>query len=100
MRLAGSVLALLLLAACGGPAADASGEEIYDQVCARCHGNDLGGRVGPALGPDSDAASAPDEYLYTTITRGRGSMPSFSRTLDEGQIDRVVSYVRSRQEQP
>ena len=100
MRLAGSLLVLLLLAACGGPAADASGAEIYDQVCARCHGNDLGGRVGPALGPGSGAASAADEFLLTTITRGRGSMPSFSRTLSEKQIERVVAYLRSRQEQP
>jgi cytochrome c551 len=100
MRLAGALLALMLLAACGGPAADASGAEIYDQVCARCHGADLGGRIGPALGAGSDVASAPDEYLYTTIERGRGSMPSFSRTLDEQQIDRVVSYLRAQQDGP
>jgi cytochrome c551 len=100
MRLIGLLFSALLVAACGGPSADASGAEVYDQVCARCHGADLEGRVGPALGPGSNAASAPDEYLYTTIQRGRGSMPSFSRTLDEGQIDRVVSYLRAQQDGP
>lgn len=100
MRLVGALLFLVFLAACGGPAADASGAEIYDQVCARCHGADLQGRIGPALGPGSNSASAPDAYLYTTIERGRGSMPSFSRTLDEQQIDRVVAYLRSQQDGP
>lgn len=84
--------------ACGGPPEDATGEEIYLQVCARCHGADLGGRVGPALGVESDAADRNDEFLVDTITHGRGRMPSFSRTLSEAQIERVVAYLRRVQE--
>lgn len=98
MRTAIALLTLAgLLASCGGPAPDATGEEIYAQVCSRCHGGDLQGRVGPALGPGSHVADQPDEYLLTTITRGRGSMPSFSRTLSETQIEAVVGYLRERQ---
>lgn len=91
-------LAFLLTAvACGGPAPDASGEEIYLQVCARCHGADLSGGVGPALGAESGAADRSDEFLVDTVTHGRGRMPSFSQTLTDGQIERVVAYLRAVQ---
>lgn len=80
------------------PGPDATGEEIYQQVCARCHGSGLTGRVGPALGPGSDAAEQPDEFLVETITNGRGRMPSFSLTLSDDQIARVVAYIRRVQE--
>jgi mono/diheme cytochrome c family protein len=88
------LLTVLAVTACSGPAEDASGEDVYIQVCARCHGADLGGGVGPALGAGSEAADRTDEFLVDTITHGRGRMPSFSQTLSEGQIDRVVTYLR------
>lgn len=91
-------LAFLLTAvACGGPATDASGEEIYLQVCARCHGADLSGGVGPALGADSAAAGRTEEFLSKTVSEGRGRMPSFSQTLTAGQIQRVTEYLRRAQ---
>jgi cytochrome c551 len=96
-----SVTALPLvvaLTACsfGGPAEDASGEEIFAELCARCHGADLSGGVGPALGPGSNAASEDDEYLEFTIVNGRGRMPSFS-SLTEQQVDRLVAHIREVQ---
>lgn len=91
------VLLVLALAACEGPGADAGGEEIYMQVCARCHADDLSGAVGPALGEGSHAASETDEYLISTITDGRGRMPSFRQTLSSEQIEQVVAYLRERQ---
>ena len=96
-----SVLALSLalsLTACsiGGPAEDAPGEEIYQQLCARCHDGDLSGGVGPSLGPGSNAASEDDEYLEFTIVNGRGRMPSFP-SLSEEQIARLIAYVREVQ---
>ncbi|HLT97010.1 MAG TPA: cytochrome c [Acidimicrobiia bacterium] len=95
-----AVLALVaLLSACGGPDVDATGREIFNDICARCHAADLSGGVGPALGPGSNAASQDDEYLRTTIRDGRGRMPSFRQTLSTEQIDRVVEYVRSVQEE-
>lgn len=82
----------------GGPAEDATGEEIYAELCARCHAGDLSGAVGPPLGPGSNAASEDDEYLVFTIVNGRGRMPSFP-SLSEQQVDRLVNYVREVQEQ-
>lgn len=84
----------LVVVACGGPAEDASGEEIYLQVCARCHAPDKSGGLGPALGPESEAAERTDDFLIDAITHGRGRMPSFAQTLSESQIRRVVDYLR------
>lgn len=100
MRRLGAVVAIaLLIFACepGGPGEDATGEEIYLQLCARCHDEDLGGRVGPGLGAGSNAADEDDEYLEFTVTNGRGRMPSFA-SLDEGQLDRLIAYIREVQE--
>lgn len=95
------VLMLIVVAvtACslGRPAEDASGEEIYAQLCARCHGAGLDGGVGPALGPGSPSASETEEYIEFTVANGRGRMPSFSSSLEEAQLDRLVAYVRAEQ---
>lgn len=89
---------LLLVAACGGrPAPDATGAEIFSLECARCHGGELQGRVGPALGPGSDAVQRSDEFLTTTIVRGRGRMPSFGQVLTPEQVTRLVGYLRQKQ---
>lgn len=99
-RLTVLVVVAVLSAACspGGPAEDASGEEIYIQLCARCHGADMSGGVGPPLGPGSNAASESDEFLEFTIMNGRGRMPSFSSTLEVDQVERLVGYMREVQD--
>lgn len=98
MRRWGAVAAVILaLSACSPtPSDDATGEEIYVQLCARCHGDDLSGGIGPALGPGSNAATEADEFLEFTIVNGRGRMPSFE-SLDEEQVDRLVGYIREAQ---
>ena len=99
MRRRDAIVAMaLFLTGCslGGPADDATGEDIYAQLCARCHGVDLDGGVGPALGPDSAAASEDDEYIEFTISNGRGRMPSFE-SLQSDQLDRLVDYIREVQ---
>lgn len=92
-----AALVLLTLTACNGPSEEADGREIYIETCARCHAADLSGGMGPALGPDSNAAAQSDEYLITTVTDGRGRMPSFRQTLSGEQIERVVDYLRAVQ---
>lgn len=79
------------------PAPDATGEEIYLQLCSRCHGEDLAGGIGPALGPGSNAASQDDEFLELTIMRGRGRMPAFGSTLSADQLERLIGFIRERQ---
>jgi cytochrome c551 len=79
------------------PAPDATGEEIYLQLCSRCHGEDLAGGIGPALGPGSNLDNQGDEFLELTITRGRGRMPAFGSTLAADQLERLIGYLRERQ---
>lgn len=100
-RLAVVALTILgLLAACTGrPTDQATGEEIYSQLCANCHAEDLSGGIGPALGPGSNSAEQPDDFLEIAILKGRGSMPSFSSSLDTAQLERLVGYLREVQQQ-
>lgn len=98
MRRRALAVLVLALAGCGSDiSADATGAEIFSLACARCHGSDLGGGIGPALGPGSNAAEQPDDFLRTTVTRGRGRMPSFSRTLSDDQVERLIGYLRDQQ---
>jgi mono/diheme cytochrome c family protein len=92
-----ALLGLLAGACVGRPPEDATGQEIYLQLCSNCHGDGLEGAIGPALGPASNAATRPDEYLRVTITEGRGRMPSFSSTLTTDQVDRLIDYMREEQ---
>ena len=89
-----TLLGVLVSACVGRPTADASGEEIYLQLCSNCHGDQLEGGIGPPLGPGSSSADQPDEYLKVTITEGRGRMPSFSSSLSEDQVGRLIEYLR------
>ncbi len=89
---------LVVLAGCTGrPPDDATGEEIYLQLCSNCHGDDLGGGVGPALGAGSTAVDHPDTFLEATIVDGRGRMPSFRSSLDDDQLVLLVGYIREVQ---
>ena len=96
--LALSMLCGILLVGCGpGLETDAGGEEIFNARCASCHRKDLSGGIGPALGPGSDAADRPLEYYEITIATGKGRMPSFSSSLTEEQISRVIDYIIAAQ---
>lgn len=85
----------------------ASGADIFDANCARCHGFDANGRVGPGLrdvfaryGGDENARVA----VRTTIEHGRlvptgANMPPWKGVLSESAIDRVVQYIASIQDE-
>lgn len=90
--------AVLLFGACSASVSpDAGGAEIYELVCARCHGADLEGGLGPALGAGSAAAANGHDYYLQTISRGRGRMPAFGSSLSDEQIELVISYLREQQ---
>jgi mono/diheme cytochrome c family protein len=92
------ILVFLFAAGCTGrPPTDATGEEIYLQLCSNCHGDDLEGRIGPALGSGSTAADHPDTFFEATILDGRGRMPSFRTSLDDDQLVRLIAFLREVQ---
>ncbi len=71
--------------------------ETFAASCARCHGEDLSGLSGPALGPTSHSLTEPDEHLIEAITFGRDEMPAFIDELTEEQILALVAYIREVQ---
>lgn len=97
VRLALSALLLTAVSCVGRPPTDATGEEIYLQLCSNCHGENLEGGLGPALGAGSNSALLSDEFLVVSITDGRGRMPSFQTSLDDEQLSRLIGYLRSEQ---
>lgn len=89
--------AMLAAAALPAPAADvASGEKLYRQFCAQCHGAN-----GIAVLPNApsfargDRLMQPDPMLAMTIRSGRNSMPAFAGLLNERQIYDVIAYLRT-----
>ena len=96
LKLALAVLALGGAACSGGPSPDTFGAELYDVSCARCHGGDYGGGIGPALDTDSDAYNVlTDDQLTDVIRVGPGAMPGFDRLSDE-QITSLVELIRNQ----
>jgi len=96
------LLAVLLLGltACSSvtrPGPEDTGEQIYTALCVNCHGPNLVGGIGPPLGPGSNAARQPDEFLSFAIIEGRGRMPSFSTVLNDQQVEKLISYIREVQ---
>lgn len=79
-----------------------SGEPIYDEDCAMCHG-DQGAGDGPAGAAfdmpdftDTDyMAEVSDDYLYQVIDEGNDDMPAFGDAYSDDEIDDLVAYIRT-----
>jgi mono/diheme cytochrome c family protein len=85
------------------------GEVLFHQYCATCHGPEgLGdgplagppfgtdgplGMVLPVGGPTSMAKIFSDGHIYTTISNGRGRMPSYKRIPPHERWD-LVNFLR------
>ncbi len=104
MRLLGTVIGLLLLAAAGQAADDATGARLFAERCSGCHG-DHGHGDGPAaaaLVPKPrnfvDAAFWKDrtlEQVKTVVTNGKPPMmPGFVGVLTDAEIDAVARFVQ------
>lgn len=92
---------------------DATGGEIFENSCARCHGFDAEGRVGPSLigvfdryGGDPDDPGSMEEAraaIRDTILHGRlvpsiGIMPPFENELTDDAIEKLLDHLESIQE--
>lgn len=93
-------VALAAGAACGsddgGETSGDAGAAIYAERCARCHGPDGGGGIGPQLGDGAVAERLEVDEMIRVVTEGRNTMPPFGDTLDDDEIREVVDYVRER----
>jgi mono/diheme cytochrome c family protein len=80
--------------ASGDPELD-RGRDVYSTNCARCHGPDGGGGVGPKLNDGLMETRFPDiEDQIAVITNGMGAMPAWEGTLDPDEIQAVARYTR------
>lgn len=68
------------------------GHEVYGARCARCHGADGGGGIGPSL--QEIETRLTDDEQRDVLRNGRKSMPRFDSVLDATEIDAVIRYSR------
>ncbi|MDR0479431.1 MAG: nitrite reductase [Burkholderiaceae bacterium] len=76
--------------------ADAPPGQIYQQLCARCHGVQRTGGIGPALLPESLMQLRPAETLEV-ISHGLPAtqMQGFAGQLSAAQIKAVAAWIRT-----
>lgn len=88
-------LALVMTIGNSQAADTASGEELYRQHCAACHGYDGNGGVGVPLTLPDFQYSVTNKYLKTTIRHGRPGrvMPAFP-SLSNTEIKALIKYIR------
>jgi alcohol dehydrogenase (cytochrome c) len=77
------------------PQAVAAGAKLFQAHCSSCHGSKGEGGSGPDLSRGTFAVGDGDADLQQIVTRGRDVMPGFRRTLEEDEIWRVISFLRS-----
>jgi cytochrome c551 len=70
------------------------GAAIFAESCARCHGTDGGGGVGPQLS-EMEIRFPNIEDQIAVVTNGRGGMPAFGGQLSDEAIRAVVEYTRT-----
>ena len=94
----GAALAVLAVfgTAASAWAADSAGKTVFQKNCAACHqatGKGIPGAF-PALA-GSAFVQGPVVEPATVLLKGRGGMPDFSQSLDDGDIAAVLTYARS-----
>lgn len=74
-----------------------SGQRIFRQKCAECHGKKGEGVEGPALANPAFLAFATDAYIHYAITNGRDGtkMKAYQRELSDEQRNDLTHYIRS-----
>jgi mono/diheme cytochrome c family protein len=75
-----------------------TGESLYKQYCARCHGND--GTKGMFGARNLKRSTLADTAVTLQIQRGKGFMPGFRKKLSPGQLQELLTYVKSLRVQP
>ncbi|QNG61188.1 cytochrome c550 [Metabacillus idriensis] len=72
-----------------GEVANASPEEIYQQSCISCHGENYEGGAGPALKGAGDRLGV--DGIKETIKNGRGNMPP--GLVPDEKLDEMAEWV-------
>ena len=87
-----------------------TGKEIFEQMCAGCHGTYGNGQEGtksgfvPRIATLADKeymASVPDDYLKMIIKKGGAymgkiaAMPAWEHKFNDEQVDTLVAHIRT-----
>jgi len=81
-----------------------AGEVLYTTNCKSCHGDPGKGNVLKSVPPPTDPGSAKmqknaDGEMFFKISEGRSLMPAFKNILSSTDIWRIISYIRSFNDQ-
>jgi|SRR5271166_1204822 len=96
---AAAVLASLAAPAAAGdePATPAQAaldvDQLFATICGFCHAN--GGRAA-GKGPQLMNTARSDDFIRNRIKNGKeGAMPAFGKSFSDGDIDRIIAYIRA-----
>jgi rhodanese-related sulfurtransferase/cytochrome c553 len=80
-----------------GPGDVAAGAAVYAKRCVACHGDARTRGEGVSLGNAGFLADASDPFVRHAIVHGRPGtkMEAFAGVLSDGEIDAVVSFIRT-----
>jgi len=77
------------------------GVETFKGKCAACHGPDGAGATaaGKAMKvrdlSSADVQGQTDDQLYEIITKGKGKMPGYEKSLGADKCKELVAYIRT-----
>jgi mono/diheme cytochrome c family protein len=72
------------------------GADIYQEVCAQCHGPNGEGGVGPALASTTYQSDNTDQQIFDAIDLGHPATPmiAWGEILSDQQITELVNFIR------
>lgn len=79
-----------------------AGRETYKSTCASCHGESLGGGIGPSLVDDVWVHGGTPVAVYASVSEGvlvKG-MPAWGPVLGSRKVSEVVAFVMSHHPPP
>lgn len=77
------------------------GQSLFKSKCATCHGADGSGNntMGKQLKVrdlrSTEVQKQTDVQLAGIIKNGKGKMPAFGKSLNDGQINQLVAFIRT-----
>ena len=84
----------------GSLRAQGAGEKLFKAKCTACHAANgsgdtpAGKKVGARDLRSTEVQSQTDAQLTDLVTKGKGKMPAYGKTLKEDDIKGLVAYVR------
>jgi len=76
-----------------GTASAELGGSMFTSVCAKCHGPDVAGKIGPEL--TGNPLLADHDALAQLIRNGRGEMPAVGQGWTDEEIDSLVAFTKN-----